>query len=317
MMVPVPKGNELRSLHRWCSSPLSLLHSALVTMKRAKINVLGLSLACLACAHSPTPRYAAGFVDDHQHLHIFSSAGTESDVALGIIPLEFAPDGESVYGHSADRFDKGLYRVTIDSLRSEVVPGTQALRIGAIAMSPEEDKIVISGGRIERGAESCGLFYLRPAVGTLVQIAAATTCDYAQSWERPSLSPDGRRIVAYRKPRLEIIEIEKGTVQPIAGYYIAGAWSPDGKWLAVLEGEGAHRTILLDSTSLKQVRVLGESNVLWSPDSRMLLGARTRGCFPYWSSLVAIDVATGRESVFSASRCKVNLNTFGWVAGRK
>ena len=228
--------------------------------------------------------------------------------------LAYAPDGKSLWGHSLDRFGKGLLRVTFNPVTVASVPNTEGLRVGAIAISPRQDKLVISGSYPGGGSSACGLFELDLRTEKVREIVPNSTCEYSQSRVRLSLSPDETQLVAYRKPRLELIDLTSGSIQPLAGDYIAGAWSPDGKWLAVLEGADRHRTILLDSMALKQVRSFGETNVEWSPDSKFLLGARTGPCSPYWSSLVAVNVQTGKETVIGSSRCRVNLNTIGWVS---
>jgi len=265
-------------------------------------------------AAEPGFAYGAAFVDYRQQLQVFPFMGKGFAVPLGISVLTYAPDGKSLYGHSRDRFGKGLLKVTFNPVAVTPIPYTDALRVGGIGVAQGEEKIVISGSYPGGGSSACGLFELDLRSGKVKEIAQNSTCEYSSSWVRLSLSPSGNRLVAYRKPRLELIDLVSGAIQPLTGDYIAGAWSPDGKWLAVLEGGGQHHTILLDSMNLKEKRSLGETNIEWSPDSRFLLGARSGSCSPYWSSLVAVDVQSGKETMIDSSRCRVNFNTIGWVS---
>jgi WD40 repeat protein len=267
-----------------------------------------------ALAAEPGFAYSAAFVDYRQQLQIFPFRGKAFAIPLGISVLTYAPDGKSLYGQSRDRFAKGLVKVTFNPSALMPIPYTDAFRVGSIAVSQREETIVISGSYPGGGSSACGLFELDIRNGKVSEITQNSTCEYSLSWVRLSLSPNGTQLVAYRKPRLELINLVNGTVRPLIGDYIAGAWSPDGKWLAVLEGGGQHHTILLDSMNLKEKRSFGETNVDWSPDSRFLLGARSGSCSPYWSSLVAVDVQSGKETVIDSSRCKVNFNTIGWVS---
>lgn len=129
-----------------------------------------------------------------------------------------------------------------------------------------------------------------------------------------SLSPDGERAVARHNDRVELIDIAGGTAEPLREDFFIAAWSPDGKWLAALErGEKGH-TILLDAKTLTPVRVLGPSELDWSPDSQYLLGMKQHDwCGPYSGTLETINIETGERTTIKSSKCHVNQATTGWV----
>jgi WD40 repeat protein len=133
-------------------------------------------------------------------------------------------------------------------------------------------------------------------------------------WTHLSLSPDGGRAIATHNGRVELIDILHNTTKPFDDRYFIAAWSPDGKWLAAVEEGEYGRTILFDATTLKQQRILGNSELDWSPDSRFLLGVKKRDrCGPYYGTLEAIDIVTGNRTTIESSKCQVNQATTGWV----
>jgi WD40 repeat protein len=134
-------------------------------------------------------------------------------------------------------------------------------------------------------------------------------------WEYVSVSPDGLRAVATQYGRVELIDIARGTAEPLDDRFFIAAWSPDGKWLAAAEKGENGRTILMDAKDLMSRRVLGNSELDWSPDSRYLLGMkRNDRCGPYSGTLEAIDVDTGKRITIHSSRCQVNQAMTGWVS---
>jgi hypothetical protein len=116
-----------------------------------------------------------------------------------------------------------------------------------------------------------------------------------------------------RHKELEVIDLLKGTATPLGPDLEQGAWSPDGRWLAVNDRKKV-RTILLDATTLAPQRSFEWSHLRWSPDSRYLLGAAAHDlCGPYFGTLQSIDIETGEVTRISSSRCKVNSISTGWV----
>lgn len=126
-------------------------------------------------------------------------------------------------------------------------------------------KIVVSGGYLTNGLLSqCGLYELTFATGEVRQIASNSDCKYSSSWNRISLSPDGRRIVAVRRNRLELIDTQTKAIQSLGlGFYHA-AWSPDGRWIAAL-GDHGDATLIIDALTLTKRKTLPPTEVIWSP----------------------------------------------------
>jgi WD40 repeat protein len=284
-------------------------------MKTAFLAVWGtfVSVSCHAQQPNVPYRYSAAFVDVRQQLNVFPFDGESYVVPLPIalINVTYSGDGSMLFGTGSPLGGshlRGLIKVEFNPTRAESQAGTSELGIFSAAFSAANNQIITSG----KYEGKCGIFRVDPELGQVRMIISNSTCDYAESWVRISLSPDGKRAIAYRRPRLEIINLEEGTAQSF-GDSIAGAWSPDGKWLALLESKAPNHTRLLDAKTLGETRVLGSSNVQWSPDSRYILGERVGFCLAYWATFVAIDIQTGKERTIASSRCKVNLNTTGWV----
>ena len=124
---------------------------------------------------------------------------------------------------------------------------------------------------------------------------------------------DGKRLVAYRKPRLELIDVAQGTIKSLGEDYFAASWSPDGKWLAAVEQAGKHRTVLMDAKTLAPMRFLETTTGQWSPDSHFLLTLDPTFCSSYFSTMRLLDISTGKTIAVNSSKCKVNLMTTGWV----
>jgi hypothetical protein len=263
--------------------------------------------------------YSPAFVDSHPRvMHIFRFSGGEEEPALpaDLAPVIYAPDGKSLYGFQS-RTRPGLLKLDLDTMKLSVVPGSTGLPGAAgVAISPDEQRIILSGNYDIGGSTTCGLFELRPTTGNLSLLVENSDCGPEKGlsmWMDLSLSADGERVVVRSRSGMRIIDLVKRTITPLSEEYAAGAWSPDGRWLSVVEAVGQQRTILLDAKTLKGERTLGNSTARWSPDSRYLLALAPDSCGPYWFTFQVLDVATGQRLAVSGSRCKVNLNTEGWV----
>jgi hypothetical protein len=264
------------------------------------------------------PAYAGAFIDYRQQLEVFPSTGRELTLSLPIGParITYSRDGRSLYsfGDTQDRTRRGLFKIDFDPTRVTTIDNSESFSmVNGFAVSLSKSTIIISGKYSGKDSSSCGLFELDAGSGSVRKIIENPTCAYSQSWVRLSLSSDGKRLVAYRKPSLELIDLADGAIRSLGEEYITGSWSPDGKWLAVLEGGRNYQTILLNASNLEKTRVLVTSTGQWSPDSRFLLGEGGL-CSPYWSSLMAIDIQSGKAIEIASSHCKVNLNTTGWVS---
>ena len=248
--------------------------------------------------------------------------------ALG--PFAFSADGKVLYGEAMGEPQQRrsapspapsprLYKIVFNPTLVSPVEGSEGLRpIYSIAVSRHQDKIVISG----INETSCGIFELNLSQGKLKRVLDNPDCllpgseGYLAAWLTISLSPDGQKAVAIRKHRLELIDLTHATVRALGGGFVKAAWSPDGKWIAALQDNGSEmRTVLMDTSSFVERRILGESNVEWSPDSRYLLAAKDDDhCAHNFGTLEAMDVETGKRTTIDSSRCKVNEVTTAWVS---
>jgi hypothetical protein len=99
-------------------------------------------------------------------------------------------------------------------------------------------------------------------------------------------------------------------------------WSPDGKWIAILEGRSP-RIFLIDPRNPSQRRSLGRTGSIrpeWSPDSRYLLLWKHSlfrcGFFidvdgP--ATLEFLDIETGNRSEIRSSLCQLEMGSAGWL----
>ena len=256
-------------------------------------------------------------------LRIFRLSGGESDLPMSatLSQITYDPDGRALYGFAIEpdpRFGfrrRGPFKFELDNGDLSLIPGSTELGGAAgIAVSSGGQRIILSG-RYHAGSSSiCGLFELRQDAGKLRILARNDNCGpRSDQWTDLSLSPDGERVLARDRLGTKIIHLDAGTVEPLLGAFQAGAWSPDGRWLAVVEADRPQRTLLLDAKSLRQERTVGTSLAQWSPDSRYLLALSGYFCGPYWSTFEVIDVNSGKRLRVGSSRCKVNLGTVGWV----
>jgi hypothetical protein len=256
-----------------------------------------------------------------QGLEIFPFAAKAFTIALPfpLGPFAFSPNGKALYG--ARLFDNparppipGLFKVDLDPIRATAVRGSEAVGVESLAVSEHGDKIIIAGG--ERGAP-CGIFELTLASAAIRRVVTASPCDplnISSHWLGISVSPDGTRATAHRNHHLDLIDLVAGTVTQAPDDFLLGAWSPDGKWLAAVKA-GSNATVLLDARTLEQRRVIGMTDLVWSPDSRYLLAKnRQIPCGPEAATLQMVDVDTGKRIEIRASKCLIDRDTVGWVS---
>jgi WD40 repeat protein len=248
-------------------------------------------------------------------LEIFPQHGSTVELPFpaGLVGFSYGSIGDSIYAFQSSRQNSrkpGLYRIRLKPMHIEFVTGSTGLS-GDVAVADSNGQAIVSGGY--GATQDCGLFEIRIPEGTIRKIVGSSSCDYLALWSKPSISVDGKRLVAFRKPRLELIDIANGTIKSLGEDYFTASWSPDGKWLAALELGGNHRTVLMDSSTLAPMRSLEASTGQWSPDSRFLLALDSRFCSPYFSTMRMIEISTGKSIDVNSSKCKVNLRTAGWV----
>jgi len=270
-------------------------------------------------------RYNVAFVDSQLRvLHGFRTRDGERllKIPVALSPTIFSRDGRSLYGF--DRSRAGLLKLDLEDMRLSVVSGSLDLRGAAgIAISPGNERIILSGNYPLGNLMVCGIFEITSSAAKLRLIVENKDCGPQagsapaglEMWSDLSLSSDGDRLLVHNRSGLQIADLVNRTLSPLPGDFSAGSWSPDGRWLAVVEASGGKRTILLDAKTLTQQRSYATSLARWSPDSRYLLAWAADLCDPYWFTFAVIDVKSGERLTVNSSKCKVNLSTAGWIEG--
>lgn len=113
---------------------------------------------------------------------------------------------------------------------------------------------------------------------------------------------------------MALIDLTKDSAKIIGHGFRRAAWSPDGKWIAA-QGDIDQKVILFDTRTFNQSRTLGQSDVLWSPDSRYLLSWKSQIlCGPYFFTLEKVDIKTGDRVAIKSSKCNVIESSGAWVS---
>jgi WD40 repeat protein len=246
----------------------------------------------------------------HLELVVFPLQGEAFKIPIRsvAVPLTFAPDGKALYGPCTPSGDLASpdepikiawCRIDLRTGGTTPVPGSTR------ELVPPRRDFIPSRGLVR-------LFGLTQPDGKPREISLPAD---GHPWLNLSLSPDNERAVATHNGRVELIDIVHSTVQPLPDELFMAAWSPDGRWLAAVEKGEYGRTILMDAESLARRKILGSSELAWSPDSHYLLGMKQHdGCGPHYRTLEAIDIETGVRATIESSKCQVNQATTGWVS---
>jgi hypothetical protein len=258
----------------------------------------------------------------HTELEVFPFYGKAFHVPIRSASggFQYSSDGTALYGACSPRSPDStsderpriaLCRVDLYAgTATPVAPSPSGMRGYSSAVSNRGDHIVFSGVD-PRESEAFGLFELTVPEGKVRTILRQADKRPQSPWMNLSLSPDNERAVGTHDGRVELIDIARGSAEPLDGAFFIAAWSPDGKWLAAVEKGEKGRTILLDAKTLARRRTLGPSEVDWSPDSRYILAVEP--CGPYSGTFSAMSVETGERTVIASSKCRVNQATTGWV----
>jgi len=213
---------------------------------------------------------------------------------------------------------QGLYRIDFNPIRVSAVPVSVVPKpIFSLAFSARGNRLVFSGGYVERGNQYCGVFEISLPSGTLRSVLESPDCEYLSAWWGLSLSPDGMQAVAVHNRNshsLQLIDIARGQTKSLGTGFLRASWSPDGQWIAALEDGGRERTILFDAQTLARVKILGTSEVQWSPDSRYLLAVSGSGCSNGSGTVQTLDIHSGVKATIESSKCQVYQTTTGWVS---
>lgn len=275
--------------------------------------------------------YSAAFLNNGQ-LTIFPWSGSafSMPVPVGRGVSRYSRDGTSLYTSytSAESDRSEIQKIDIRTGRVARWMGIQGFTsVVSFAVTQDEDRVVISGRYRDATELVCGVYEFQPAktkTPRLLMRESGSTCDINQSWFNISLSPDDKLAVAWEGRRLivDLIDLNSGVFKSIWHGSENDSWSPDGKWIAILDTSSKRdHLLLLDSNSPSRSKDLGPTDgptLAWSPDSRYVLlwDVETR-CLPtgfgYWGSLQVVDIQNGHRTVIESSRCKVNNSTGGWV----
>lgn len=307
-----------------------------MTHHRCTAWALSISFALLiSCQSEPlfsaSTSYRAAFIINGE-LTVFSSMGlpVRLPVLTGSGVTQYSRDGRSLYASytSAESDRSEIRKVDLRTNRvSKVlrIPGFTA--VVSFAISHDESRIIVSGRYRGATAFVCGIFEVRPGKIEMPRRffhEDGRICDVTRLWRDVSLSPDDKRAVAWEPGPavVRLIDLDSGVVQSI-GRGARVSWSPDGKWIAVLDGSSdTYHVVLLKPSEPPEKKDLGSTDGLtlaWSPDSRYLLlwGVEARCLatgFGYWGSLDIADVQSGQRAMIASSRCQVNNSTGGWVS---
>jgi hypothetical protein len=233
-------------------------------------------------------------------------------------PFAFGPDGKSLYGECSVSPPRaagptGAVLCQTDLSTGLVSQLTESIGLYCleIAISPRAD-FILASGLLRREGDERGLFEVSVPGGEIKPIFLQhEPLEHNIAWTDLSIAPNGYRAVANLGGQLKIIDLAAHKTQPLNAKFFLATWSPDGKWLAVLEKGESGRTILLDATTLQQRRVLGHTELEWSPDSRYLLAIRS--CGQNSGTLEVVDVQTDRRTSIESSACRVVQGHTGWV----
>jgi hypothetical protein len=276
---------------------------------------------------------------DRQALTVFPIEGEAIGIPLPFdrCKVAFSPTATALYAirrttsARGDTAESSIVKIEFNPTRLTTLIESVNLGVNSFAVSMREDKLVIAGARLEGGKRVCGLFEIRLPGGNARQILDSKDCGLSP-WRELSLSPTGELAVAHSGAQLQLIDLVRGTVKVLPSEFSKGqwstgaAWSPDGKWIAVLESRWRGRTFLLDANDFSKRRILARGRgyhrmtPVWSPDSHYLLrGKMQLRCGigidldpPY--SLEIVNVDTGKKTAIRSSKCKMDNGIAGWLS---
>lgn len=277
-----------------------------------------------------------------QSLRVFPLEEVPHTVSLPDIgnQVVFGADGQSLYavqpqGDSPVTTQSySLIKVELPTRRVRPLLGSiPFVHIDSFAVSPREDRIILSGWSREGRFKKCGLYeVVLPAGGIREVLDSSDDCRDGAPWKKLSLSPDGTQAVAQGRG-LVLINLVQRSSQTLAPRYSLGSrsslatWSPDGRWIALIEANDRGRLLLLESKTLALHRTFGGGShqmpPVWSPDSRYVLRGKLQlRCGISFDvdppfTLERIDIATGKATTLRSSQCAMDgRGVTGWLGHR-
>jgi hypothetical protein len=294
----------------------------LVVMRRHRLPSLLAAYGIAAAAHAQPkdlalPKeypYRPAFISTisapwgHTELVVFPMIGKSFRIPIRTAsqPLAFSPEGKALFGPCTPELAGTDEPIQIGLCRIDLMTGGTTPVAGSL--HPFRDDV--ANFKKDFFDRALGFTFPDGEPRTILMQHPEK-----HPWQHVSVSPDGMRAVATQYGRVELIDIGRGTAEPLEARFFMAAWSPDGRWLAAVEDGENGRTILMDAKDLTPRRVLGNSELDWSPDSRYLLGMKRHDwCGFYSGTLEAIDIQTGKRKTIESSKCQVNQATTGWVS---
>jgi len=277
--------------------------------------------------------YASDGVGASSRLMVFPLDRKEFSipVLLTVRWLAYGAGGRSLYATAFEQLSArsfttrpGMLKIDLNPTQVRVLPGFDGFyAIGHFAVSRQEDKVVFGGSSQDRaGKKTCGIYEVSLLAGNLRPVVETSDCRAGSPWRVLDLSPTGAEALVLTDRHLALVDLEPGTITPLEGQLWGGSYSPDGKWIAALELAGPRvpsRTILIDRKDHNHRLDLGGLNddeVVWSPDSRLILHCVPRPACPSQSPLAleTLDVQTTKRSIIKSSVCNVGSSRqIGWV----
>jgi hypothetical protein len=309
-------------------------------MRKTTMAVLVVTLASPAArsvepvSFSPAAVVSRQTARDHAEFFIavFPPVGKEFEISLPLIPEWFAygPSGLSAYatafretGTRSFTNLPGIFKIELDPVRVSTIQGLGAFySIGPFAVSQAEDLVVSGGAKGNYPAGSCGVYEIRLPAGDIRAAIETSDCRAGSPWRVLSISPEGTEVLISANHSLALLDLAKGSITKIEGQLSRGSFSPDGKWIAALQlgdPKAPSKTVLIDRTNLASRRDLGgvnDSEVVWSPDSRLLLHAVPRPACPSQNPLAleTLEVQTSNRSLIKDSICNSGSSRqIGWI----
>jgi hypothetical protein len=234
--------------------------------------------------------------------------------------LAYGPDGQVIYGQKMLSFSQpaGIEEVDFDPPRARIVPGSAdraLIQIFCLDVSRLSGRLTVMGTPWSQPRT----FEIDPAAATITQMQpdSPSTCGGPGGL----LSPDGKRVLAKRGKSLAVTDLQGRVVRAIqgtkkdAGYL----WSPNSEMLLWARGNEIMLIDLSKELEVSPPRELGsagDSDVVWSPDSKyLLIRTSSLSCQLnlYGESLDVIEVATGKRMPVKSSHCEIMAGAFGWM----
>jgi hypothetical protein len=232
-------------------------------------------------------------------------------------PVAFSQDGVAIYGVTPGQRPLTIAEFQLRTRtykRFDGVAGFDKVR----DLLVEPDQAVLISGLYRVGSRfSCGIFEVQLSSGVVRQLLEAGTCRIASIFTSVTTAPNELAVGLFEQ-KFWALDFRSGVRKLLIDAYTAAAYSPDGKWIAIVErGRWHDRLALIDPANQSLRRDLGEYNeqgdVTWSPDSReLLIWEHCSG--GYVGTLVRLDVSTGRRTEVPSSKCAVRGEKMGWIS---